>query len=723
MCEGYPAKGTSKSGREKTTNRKRFNSEVSSSANSRVFNQLEPTGGSDALTILEATTPVCNKNVVERIEELCGLAGIKPSTRSKKDWNGSSDFSEKNTVADCYLFGDRITSVLYNIRSAIGLLQENGLCCDSFTILKICPLGSSTPDQKPTIEVIPINFRLIQNLILQSLDQGKEALGAALAILELLFPGLDESIILSATNSVMVSSYCALATQLVAVGLLSYVQAHVGPLLPFFLDTPVQNVSLLGCPEETMPLHLQAKLVDLSCLGNMTRGPVLAFHASSDRLDPFSSRPRKQQMTISYDIQGQAEDILDTWGPGSLVFLENTTKPPVAIKIGDGFIYFDSSSDKLHWARELDESTPPRPIDLSRSLTIGALVSPNADCLSSEAECRVASAGALEYLGASRSSWKRSQRQLGLQGGQYIVGQATETWNKQTGIPVKDVALSSLQLDLIQYLDDYWGLQVSYCTGVARRVPLRKLVADLVPHFSKESDLQTNLQEILRNDTASLASFQNWLEGLGGDLKSQILTVIQRILLSLRHTGLDATEKYFCIAWPWNGDASRCFKIPIEGWSSWARMLADSHDCATFAYITMECLETSDIKCSHSAPQTPYQNNIHLLETAVTCPNQISKPWSLKDGEVYFFSKLDSIFWVKVQREQAAQAASLIELAALMSIPHDMKRRLYVSERKKERARLRERPTPLVKGEMVAVFSMRQRPIAQVRMPAQVTGS
>lgn len=685
-------------------------------------NQSGTIRGSDVLATLTESKAVYNEDVIERIEELCGLAGITPSTRAIKDWAGSSKFREGNTVASCHLFRDQISSVLCQICSAVSLLQTNGLCCDSFTILKICPFDPSI--QTPFIEVVPVNFRLIENLKQAVLAVGDAehddmVFAASKAILQLVIPQMAELATLNDIRSPF--AYCALAAQFVSLGLLSYVQAHVGPLQPFFLDTPVHNITLLGLPGETIFPYLEAKLLGLTCLGNMTRGPVLAFDANPGPLeDSLLDRPRNQQVAASYDVLGRAEDILDTWGPGNLVFLEDTAGPPVAIKIGDGFIYADNTSGKFHWARELKDSAQTRAIDLSRSLLIGTLVVPNAECQLSEADCRMVSAGALEYLGASRSSWNRSQRQIAFQGGQYIVGQATETWNKQKGIPVKDVALSNLQHGLIQYLDEYWGLQVSYCTGVARRVPLRKLVADLISQFSNDPRLQLELEQRLRNEPMGLSAFSNWLEGLEAKPRAQILDTIQRVLLSLRHTGLDATEKYFCIAWPWGGDTSRCIQVPLEGWSSWARMLADSHDCATFAYITMECLETSDIRCRRNAPRTAYQNNIHLLETTVTCPTRVSQAWSLKDGEVYFFSKLDSMFWVKVQREQAAKAASLVELAAVMSIPHDMRRRLHMSERKKQRARLRERSTSLVEGEMVFVFSMRKKSITHISIPAPV---
>ncbi|KAJ5727055.1 hypothetical protein N7493_004875 [Penicillium malachiteum] len=678
----------------------------------RLYDQSGQIRASDVRAAPIDSRTTYNEDVIENIEELCGLAGITPSTRATKDWAGSSEFSEGNTVASCHLFKAQISSVLCQVCSAFGLLQKSGLCCDSFTILQLCPLDQST--RMPYLKVVRVNFQLIEILKQAALnlgdgEQNDMIFAASKAILQLVLPQITELAPFEDVGRCF--SFCALAAQFLCLGLLSYAQAHVGPIQPFFLDTPLQKITLLGLAGESIFPCLVAKLVNLTCLGNMTRGQVLAFGASPSPFeDSLFDCSGYQQSTPSYDVLGGVEDILDIWGPGNLVYLEGTAGPPIAIKIGDGFIFANSTSEKFHWARELEESAQMRAIDLSQALLIGTLVVPNPECQLSEADCRMASMSVLEYLGASRSSWKRSQRQVAFQGGQYVVGQATETWNKQKGIPVKDVALSNLQHGLIQYLDEYWGLQVSYCTGVARRVPLRRLVADLLSQFTADSGLKFDLELRLRDEPMELCAFQNWIEGLDSQLRTEIFNIIKKVLLSLRDTGLDATEKYFCVAWPWDGDTLRCFQIPLEGQNAWARMLADSHDCATFAYITMECLETVDIRCRCSASRSTYQNSIPLLETTVTCPTRVSQPWSLKNGEVYFFSKLDSMFWVKVQRQQVARTASLVELAAMMSIPHDLRLRLHMSERKKQRARLRERSTSVIQGEIVSVFSTRKSP-------------
>jgi len=141
---------------------------------------------------------------------------------------------------------------------------------------------------------------------------------------------------------------------------------------------------------------------------------------------------------------------------------------------------------------------------------------------------------------------------------------------------------------LLPFLEKIWGLQVSFCTTVARRVPLRELIADVLPIFAKTLILQPDLWEDLRTNHGITDAFGNdglrdWLNKLGSERQRYVLKLVRRILEILQNTGVDREGKCLTIAWPKEGDVQRCFKIPCEKQSFWARMLADSEDCATFA--------------------------------------------------------------------------------------------------------------------------------------------
>ncbi|KAB8074376.1 hypothetical protein BDV29DRAFT_201385 [Aspergillus leporis] len=650
-------------------------------------------------------------DVIETIEELCGLAGISPTTRTKSDWFGSVDFSEGNQLAAVsYTLATDDTHMLSVDRlwSRISQALEKNLCCNSFTFLRLRNENHEARAKIPG-EVVRVDFRLIDPISEKSV--GHELLSASEAILILVSPIITDGHGIRDLQWCL--QLCALAVQFLCLGFLSFTKAHVGAIHPFFLDAPLRQVTLQGLGKQEHFPYIVAELVELTCLGGMTRGPVLMFHAGKNLAqvqDPEMATSR--QNVGQCDILGRAEDVLDTWGPGNFVFRRDMRGPPVAMKLGDGFI-FANKSGKCHWARGMDDVTDLDYINLKEPLLIGAFVTTNINCRLVKAECWRESSHVLEYLGTMPSSWAKSQQQLTFQFGQYVVGQLAQTWNKQRGITVKEMVLSNPDNEqLIQFIDEYWGVQVSYCTGVARRVLLRTLVADLIPSFSKDLCLECAISR-LRDQLLKPGEIQTWLNSIGDDLREKFLKMVRKILDTLRPTGVDPTGKSFCVAWPFEGDTSRCFKIPIERHSTWLRILSDSQDCATFVYITMDCLilyslETDCFKCS-GIPDASH-SNICVLATAVIRPlrEKLKHSWTLKHEEVYFFSKLDTMFWVRVRREHTTRPASLVELLSVHSIPHNLRRRLYLSQKKKQQARLRECHTALAPGEPVSVFSIHE---------------
>lgn len=669
------------------------------------------------------------EDVIEIIEELCGLAGISPTTRTKSDWFGSVDFNEGNHLAavsytlatdETHMLSvdrlwSRISQALEKFCCAAGLIQSRNLCCNSFTFLRLRNENHEAPAKIPG-EVVRVDFQLIVDLAeaLRSAQDpaseksvGNELLAASEAILILISPIITDGH--GVRDLQWCLQLCALAVQFLCLGFLSFTKAHIGAIHPFFLDAPLRQVTLQGLGKEEHFPYIVAELTELTCLGGMTRGPVLMFYAGENLAQVQDPEMAKCRQNVGQcDILGRAEDVLDTWGPGNFVFRRDMRGPPVAIKIGDGFI-FANKSGKCHWARGMDDVTDLDYINLQEPLLIGAFVTTNTNCGLVKAECWKKSSHVLEYLGTMPSSWAKSQQQVAFQFGQYVVGQLAQTWNKQRGIAVKEMVLSYPDNEqLIQFMDEYWGVQVSYCTGVARRVLLRTLIADLIPSFSKDLCLECAISK-LRDQLLKPGELQTWLQTLGDDLREKFLKMVRKILDTLRPTGVDPTGKSFCVAWPFEGDTSRCFKIPIERHSTWVRILSDSQDCATFAYITMDCLETDCFKCSE-IPDASH-SNICVLATAVIRPLQekLKHSWTLKHEEVYFFSKLDSMFWVKVRRECTTRPASLVELLSVHSIPHNLRRRLYLSQKKKQQARLRECHTALAPGEPVSVFSIHER--------------
>jgi hypothetical protein len=656
---------------------------------------------------------------IRLIEELCGVAGISPTTRIMTEWIGSAEFengnevlsvsytlfTDKNLATNTRTLQSRIYQALEGVCSAAGLMQSYDFCCDSFTFLKI---RSYNREQSITIpvEVTSVSFQLIIGLAeaLKSTQQldldeytSNELRQASEAILQFISPELTRG--QDRSNVEWYLHLCALAVQFLCLGFLSYMQAHIGPIQPFFLDTPLRRVTLLGLMRKRGFPQLVAELVNLSCLGDMTRGPVLVFHESPDSRQecPPGDLPERQT-NEKYDVLGEVGAILDTWGPGYLIYPSDAPSRPVAIKVGDGFV-FAKGGGKCHWVQNMQSIPRLSAIDIERPILVGTFITENRRCRLVEAKCRRLPVNMLEYLGTRPASWSEAERQIGIGAGQYFNAALNSTSKLRRGIPVKEIVLEGPNEGLLQYLDDYLGVQISYCTGVARRVPLRILVADTISAFPGGSSLPENVERYLRERTS--AGFQDWLINMDEGSKNKVLKMIRMILETLRPSGLDVTQKFFCVAWPFQEDTGRCFKIPLEGQISWTRILADSDDCATFAYITMKCLETDSVKCSRS--QGPFHGSIHLLETTVISPTPIVPvvSWTLKNNKAYFFSKLNSMFWVKVEREPLP--VRLVALGIVQSVPRDILQRLYSKENSKQ-SRLRECPKSWSQAETVSIY-------------------
>jgi hypothetical protein len=220
----------------------------------------------------------------------------------------------------------------------------------------------------------------------------------------------------------------------------------------------------------------------------MTQGPVLVFDVSRS-LDSLLA----VQTTERFDVRASLEDVLDTWGPGQ-IFRQTPDGPPLAIKIGGGYICPSLSHDrkaKHHWDRILKLSDALPSLNLKDEIIIGSLVELNLNYGIDEGKCWQVTdgGGGLKELGVYSSFYESTEAQLGVQGGlDHITLTTTKVWAKRPGRTVKAELLEGNGPELISALDFYWDVRLSFCTGVAQRLPLRSLVADLHPAFVYKSE-------------------------------------------------------------------------------------------------------------------------------------------------------------------------------------------------------------------------------------------
>ncbi|KAL8944841.1 MAG: hypothetical protein Q9211_000448 [Gyalolechia sp. 1 TL-2023] len=654
------------------------------------------------------------------VEELCGIGGVVPSSRDLSMWYGRVNFEEQSSVSAVTYAADstitqqsqqsrhdlaaRISNVLANFCTAAATTQSAELCCDSFTVLL---------RKEDHLELRRVDFRhaltMASNikLVLQEKDtelavqQCSQAAEDILQELRIPIPEETPNIDLH---------YCALAAQFLCSAFLSYIQAHVGLINPFFLDKPQRKMILLGNQHLPGDFAITAELVELTCLADMTQEPVFAFSSGKTNREL-----RSEGETSRYDVITSAEDILDTWGPG--YFIYNKANPHMihAIVISGGFLSLvDDETSRFHWTRgKLPKSASLAAFNFYAVMRIGTAVSINTTCCIDEAVYRKSSFCALEPLGTHECFWEPQERLAGIQVGQYVSGNFSHTWKKVLGATLKERALEQLDGRLIYFLEQSWGLQVSFCTSVARRVSLRELVTDLLPIFVnplKQDTWQTlvNNHDIIEAFTQRGDLFK-WLRNLSHDLQVYVLDLVGDILKRLQHTGVDRRNTTLVIAWPQEGDIERGLRVPCRAETYWAQIIADAEDCATFAYVTSRCLETEHVKCRGIL--RAWQNISKMLVTEVSPSGPEGLPvvttnlaqWELEDKKTYYVKKLDSLLRVKVEKPGLANNDVTHLVMVTSKIPPKLWKRLLLKEEERKNSRIRERQAKGDRAELVVI--------------------
>lgn len=677
------------------------------------------------------------------LSSLLGTVGLGSLGRLEKTLNNTelrnikvqeTMRTERHNISTYDIIFSRAFRVLENFCNAAGQVQEAGFCCDCFTILVI----TSTDNESEIVELRRIELELALRLraelysmlspgqrhdsrLTRSWDISMDILCKVTTQASRTHSIPAVASLPSVRNVDEVLNICCLAIQFLCLGFLSYIQAHTGAIQPFFLDTAQKKFILqgIGEPGKAYP-QVAAHLLNLSCMGDMINESVLVFSLYTGvAMSLPKGRPR-------LDLFASPEDLMDTWGPGQ--FMRSTSRVDdtgiYAVNIGGGVIAaVDEDSRKFHWS---PASQPcgsfAKTFDPCTKILIGSGIKTNVACLADENQRWLNSGELLENLGTFQGHWEAAQRQAGIQAGQYFNVSYLETWAKTPTATLKQIQLGHPDNHLLPFLESYWGLQVSFCTGIARRVPLRELLADIMPAFVESLIPIPELWDNLLNKYKILNAFyaenlQEWLGELTHDCQKQVAVIIRSILSVLQHTGVDKKGEKFVIAWIRKKKPFQCFKIGCEKESYWARILADSTDCATFAYVTSKCLETDGYKCR--GPTAIWHNQSALLGTSV-CRHKPNGPsnqdpgttlptWTLKHAEKYFMGKPESLERVQVDIQIQGAEPRLHVLPS--TIPRVVRLRLDTNILRRL-CRLREKQALDALAENVVVLAGRPRQLS-----------
>jgi hypothetical protein len=239
------------------------------------------------------------------------------------------------------------------------------------------------------------------------------------------------------------------------------------------------------------------------------------------------------QDEAEYDLLTSASGFMDTWGPGQFHVDSSIDCPSLvsAITIGGGLIQASNAiQDRYHWAQGTRRGASfTKPFKISDKILIGAgmEVRINDRCQIDEIQCWLDSAEQLDSLGPHECTWESTEKQAGIKLGKGVKVEYVQTYAKLPGQNLKQFQLGLEDKLLLPFLQAPWGLQVSFCTGISRRVPLCELVADLMPAFVESFSLVPQLRPTLRDDYHIHDAFRNpglqeWLGNLPEDSQELI---------------------------------------------------------------------------------------------------------------------------------------------------------------------------------------------------------
>ena len=382
------------------------------------------------------------------------------------------------------------------------------------------------------------------------------------------------------------------------------------------------------------------------------------------------------EVQAAYDLRAAPVDLIDTWGPGLLISDADSMRANqvLSIEIGGGLI--SHLDHKLHWQKMpsnqglSDILTTSRGFSLASKERIGA-VQVNNECptwrLDRQEPASKACAEYLHPIGTSQPGWVPRTRHAALQiGTQYASANIGVDFEWSEGITVKQRMLQRLKSSrpriFLEDLEAYYGLEISLCTGVARRIPLRLLLADILPVYVKSDISQlADIWEGFGDELVSAmrgADLSTWVSALEPDHHESMIMLLSDLLIHLEGTGLDS-ERKLNVAWIRPGQVQDCFKLQCNDQNTWVRILEDTNHCATFACITTACLETNNLRCRGAIPWQ-WHNVSEALDT------EIHRHVTLNSGKVLppfrpFALQEDSKYWIGPAK--AGLVASPVNLA------------------------------------------------------------
>jgi hypothetical protein len=378
------------------------------------------------------------------------------------------------------------------------------------------------------------------------------------------------------------------------------------------------------------------------------------------------------------------ENLLDTWG-GWISIRSGHESSKICVHTGGGSITSaqDDDAEKdlvadnevyCHWISELEH--PPfeqYPISKHAQLLIGA-TSVNGACSLTIATCQNSIANSLVSLGTRPPSWRTTGRTAGFSGGQWFNVNMSRSQTRDDGRNLKKVLIDGYQaFQDLRKLNSPWGIELSLCTGIARRVLLRHLMyGEVLEYLELGLPGEWNLIATIAATVSekSDADFEQLLKDLTKEQSEVLKKATELLITVMESTGVCSDGHTLTLWWPErNAPAPRGIKIlktQYSGKNPWIAMIKDSEHCAVFGLATTRCLQHDDVKICRQTNLLLHSlspvENIMLDTTLTPAESQFaSLPYS-KDSRYLLWKRTDILQVTRPRQDAQGAAADVVQL-------------------------------------------------------------
>lgn len=534
------------------------------------------------------------------------------------------------------------------VLSSIAELQQHGLCGSSFNVLA----NHSSTEVAELVRIEVSEVEAIMQGILSILEQlwtDNESCSAdipalirgfVLALCEGLVLRLNPSLVGHDSDMMPMLDIIRMVAVVLDLGLLSYVGSHGIRFDRDYLRTEKPSFEILWM---NSILSCSCSLTRLACLRGFLDGRavwVIRLQLQGSAVKPPGHQPASILTTIQEfaDIWGPVYAIPDSVHPGKIqqynvskgIIRTDGKRSPLrnAVKCH----WYNERSWKLSWQRmgRRIRHQPESLLSPDDLLLIGDIMIEKEQCTYTLDEFEESYGNMLTELGTRESEWRWDTRGASIGIGGSLRISVFGTQRRIPDTPQKQMIIDKWKSAPEQRNPHMLGLQlgveVSHCTGNARRLavkdlfrlqPVARRLEQQFPAWSL-TDWGVHFQAAIEHaEDDNAAILQVWRTFAA--YRSKIAAMVTYILDLLSPTGLD--DSCFKVAFL-NHGCEAMLSLSVEK-NTWARLLKDTRNSSAFALVTDRCLECrlpnhiAPYCCRASGPQS---GTFTVLQSRILAP-------------------------------------------------------------------------------------------------------